>query len=458
MAKELRKPGLLEQLSTCRHSLGFYTAVCCAIQYHAPHESLSLSPSRLYAALRTVLSHRAPLSVSIVNESDPSATFVRLPEIDLRRVVKFEQLSPGAASDRLCALNTAIETRLRQRFDHLGELPLWRLLVLVPDPSDADQDPDVVLFIHHGIADGVSTILFQQDLRVALNKVDESNVADPVVVPPMLDFLPSLEDLHPLPVSYMALARALWKSWFPSSKKGHWTGANITHEEGACVHTRHVLHVLDAPTLVGLLSACKLRRMSLQPLLEALVARALFLALHDIGVPDHDAMKLACSCPINLRPFMRDLPAQTIGVFVASDEHEFRRDEDVWAAAARAKSSLAKALAGIDRHVNSGMLRFAGEIRTHFTRKLSTPRGESFEVSNVGAVDGGTKDGWIFRRVLITQSGSVAGAAIQFTVGSVKGGPMCIGAAWQAGVVEDKLVEKVFKYLDRLVQESATSA
>jgi hypothetical protein len=438
-------------MSTYRHTLGIYTAVCSAAQYRMPDAGQQLTPARLYAALAALIMRHAPLGVSIVDEPTPAATFVRLPAIDLRRIVSFEHLPRGA--DRLAALDASIAAGLSRRFDALGELPLWRVSVLAPHSADADQAPDVVLFVHHGIADGTSAVLFHTELRVALNALGAPEPAEqPHVVPPALDFLPPIEALHKMPVSYLRLARFVLRPLFPRART--WTGAPaVQFTLGTCIRTRHMLHVVDADTLARLLAACRARGTTLQPLLEALFAHALFDAL---GAEAARAQELSVSCPINMRPFLPAHVAREMGDFVASDNHTFRRGEDVWAGAVRVHGVLAAALADIKTgsHVNTGMLRFVGDIRTYTEKKVAGPRDVcSFEVSNAGAVDGGKEGEWTIARAVFTQSTSATASPVQFSVCSVKGGCMLIGAGWQDGIVPEGLADRVFKRFDQCVRE-----
>ncbi|VDB94298.1 unnamed protein product [Peniophora sp. CBMAI 1063] len=467
----LRGPGLLESIATVRHSLGFYTAVCCAARFSISSAAspgsrtgnASSTPSiptlsLLYNALHDVIAQHPPLALGVQDESSPSVRFVRLSSFDLERLVHVEPLRDEVTRQR--ALNQLIEARLSTRFGDLEALPLWRLVVFLPpeaEDASAPGEVDIVLFIHHGIADGGSAVIFMQALLAAFNAAAARQPFEPlgtIVTPPKAALLPSIESLHALPVSFFTLLGMVWRSWFPASRAGLWTGKPVFRPEDT-VQTRHAIRVFPAETAAKLLSAARAHKVTLTPLLEALVARALFDSLPDDG----HAKRLAASCPINMRAFMPDLK-HTIGVFVASDEHEFVRggaDADVWKDAERLGSQLARTVAYIKqgKHVNTGLLRYMGDMRQNFEKKVGKPRDRSFEVSNTGSVDGsgGEQGSWSMKQLMFTQSGSITGEALTFSVSSVRGGPMTVAVSWVEGVVDEPVVDKTLEKLVSLVND-----
>jgi hypothetical protein len=420
----------------------------------------------LYSALHDVISQYPSLAVGIVDDSTPSASFVRLSSIDLRRVVHITNFPMNAdETTRSRILNETIQARLSARFSDLATLPLWRLVIFQPDPSDEDQSIDVALFVHHGIADGTSAVIVIQALRDALNahkQVNREEEETKYIFTPLMtsNLLPPLEILHPLPVSWTSLLYAVWRGFFPASRDGLWTGQPITRPND-CLESRHTFRIVPAAQVSRLLAACRTHGTTLTPLLEVLAARALFAVLPSTG--DSAAKVLKGVTPINLRAFMAPKYKDAMGVFIASSETMLSRDEvqdDVWAEASRVSRSLAHTLDDIkqNRHVNTGMYRYAGDIRAFLEKPIGQPREISFEVSNTGAIDGvgeaqkqdvsSSSTPWRISRLMFSQGGAVVGAAVQFNVGSVRGGPLTISAGWQKGVVEDTIVEAA---VDKLV-------
>ncbi|KZV74361.1 hypothetical protein PENSPDRAFT_647999 [Peniophora sp. CONT] len=459
----LRGPGRLESMSTFRHSLGYYTAVCCTARFTRLSTTSPISfPQLLYAALHEVIAQHPPLAISIKDELSASARFVRLSSIDLDRIIHLESLPAGSdevAQQRL--MNELIEKRLSTRFSNLGDLPLWRLVGILPHSGeDADTQVDVALFIHHGIADGGSAVMFMQSLLTALNAASALQRGEhpgQIVSPPKVTFLPPLEMLHPLPVSFVSLVRAIWDMWFPPSRAGLWAGGPINcpstsalqDTSSPVLQARHAIRVFPAETAISLLAACRAHKTTLTPLLQALVARALFASLPTDG----SANLLRSSCPINLRPFMPEQKT-TMGVFVASTEFEFKRkNADVWKQAKRVGKSLTRVLTDMKKgkHFNVGMLRYIGDVRKLFEGKDGKARGYSFEVSNTGAVDGSGEGPWRISQLMFSQSGSITGEALTFSVSSIRGGPMTVAASWVEGVVDEAFVDATLEKLESSV-------
>jgi hypothetical protein len=84
----------------------------------------------------------------------------------------------------------------------------------------------------------------------------------------------------------------------------------------------------------------------------------------------------------------------------------------------------------------TSMLRFASDYAAFLKSK---EREVSFEVSNVGLVDGKMNGPGIakFRSLLFSQSANVTEAPCSFSIASVKGGNMAISLTWQEGIVQE---------------------
>jgi len=96
------------------------------------------------------------------------------------------------------------------------------------------------------------------------------------------------------------------------------------------------------------------------------------------------------------------------------------------------------------------MLKFLNNMEEFFWSKVGKDRSWSFEVSNVGLVDGGSHgDGIVrFTRLVFSQSANVAEAPYVFSTASVKGGDMAIALSWQEGVLEEAKAKKVMEDLE----------
>jgi hypothetical protein len=95
------------------------------------------------------------------------------------------------------------------------------------------------------------------------------------------------------------------------------------------------------------------------------------------SIGDSAAKVLKAVTPINPRAFMAPEYKNVMGMFIASSESMLSRDEvqdDVWAEGSRVSRSLAHTPDDIKqkRHVNTGMYRYADDIRAF----LETPIGQ----------------------------------------------------------------------------------
>lgn len=194
--------------------------------------SHSEPPSNLensvFAALRQLISAHPILSAIPVGEHTTAPYFVRVPSINLRTCVQFiPRQTPlprdGERDEEYDALTT---TQHNTDFkDDYGSKPFWRLLILhVSDSATTEFTASWVY--HHAIADGSSGLVFHRHflapLQSGLSSLDIN--LDPIVKSPATPLLPPLEKLHPLPISFWFLFKTLWGMWFPSSRKGLWTG------------------------------------------------------------------------------------------------------------------------------------------------------------------------------------------------------------------------------------------
>jgi hypothetical protein len=96
------------------------------------------------------------------------------------------------------------------------------------------------------------------------------------------------------------------------------------------------------------------------------------------------------------------------------------------------------------------LLKFLSKIEEFFWSRVGKERSWSFEVSNVGLVDGGLYGDGIakLRRLVFSQSANVAEAPYVFSMASVNGGDMAIALTWQEGVLEEAKAKQVMEALE----------
>ncbi|KAL7267582.1 hypothetical protein RUND412_009826 [Rhizina undulata] len=441
VAEELRLVGHLERWSSHRHHMGFYYRVGSTARYRAYAEK-RLGSEVLFPALREVISQHATLGVSVYDEGTPQTYLVRLKTIDLSEVVEFR------SAIKTSELDAATAKEVSTRFPDLGRLPAWRVVVWPYEDSDA---VDVAFFYHHSLGDGGSGMAFHRALLKALNGLQGgSNSGGSVVDVPVLPLLPSLEDLLPLPQSPWTMAKLIWRvctgAKYPSDL---WTG-NVIGGFNLATHFKHFS--VPGATVTELLSRCRKEKTTMTAALQVVTARAIFSVITEEG-----CSKLSCNTPINLRRFMDGVDDDNMGVFVASMQQLYGRAESLetaaddgrfWELARMSKRAIEKKIAKGSRDLDSGMIPYAGDLTKYFESRIGLKRGNSYEVSNVG-VFVGQEGEWKVGRVMFSQSASNVGAAIEFSVASMKGGDMCVGVSWQEEVVEDKIVEEIVEQLEK---------
>ena len=112
--------------------------------------------------------------------------------------------------------------------------------------------------------------------------------------------------------------------------------------------------------------------------------------------------------------------------------NETQSDEDIWKAATYARNKLSERIKDIPKDDIMGLLKFVSDWQEWFKKKDGKPRDSSWEVSNIGVVDGGEGDVRL-TRAMFTNGATVAGAGVSFNVASVNGEGLTIGVVWQEG-------------------------
>ena len=104
-----------------------------------------------------------------------------------------------------------------------------------------------------------------------------------------------------------------------------------------------------------------------------------------------------------------------------------------------------------------GLLKFLNDYEGWFREKVGKNREHSFELSNVGMVDGleKSKGEPSIKRMIFSQSSNVSGPALVFNVASARGGELAIALTWQEGIVPVESAEKVLDTLDLHVRKVA---
>lgn len=410
-----------------------------------------LTRAVLFRALESVILAHASLGLTILDDDTPKAYFARLKEINLDEIVSFVQLSADSDEEQQREIDQILSEQHSTRFQELGRLPAWRVLVLEPKKHDNLRGVDVMFIYHHGIGDGGTGQAFHMALLKALDNaspIEEEVETKSIINPPAIPLLGSLEAIIPLPLSYKFLLTMLWtRAWFPRKMPPtFWCGSPI-HVSPDGLKTSYQTLVFPSTIVNKLLAACRAEKTTITALLQVLIAKSFFFVL-PAGAPS-PVTDVASAIAINMRRFMpEDITDETMGVFTCSTSTNHSRDDlsksSIWDLARSYRTLLEDKLKAGTRNTDTGLLKLVPNYEKFFKSKLGERREQTFELSNLGVFKGQPGSRWnIPARMIFSQSASVAGAVCEVSVISVKGGEMCVGVSYQEGAVEKELVEKV---------------
>jgi hypothetical protein len=429
--------------------MGFYTSVGMTAQYTLPKSFPSQDLQKtIYSALRKVLDRHPAMGATIAGTPrDPS--WVRLQEIDLSKVIQFID-----GKD----VRQVIEDTHQLRFDGLGELPLWRMVVISQGKGEVNGEILVGFFFHHAIGDGGSGFAFHMDLLDAFNTptagaIDNTETSYIVKVP-KLDMLPPLEGAHELPLGWFFITSQVLKSIllpaFPDPS--FWSGPPIRSD-------KNITHIrtfsLPSETLDPVLQQCREHNVTFTSLISLLIARILATTY-----PDYTRFRSVQA--MSFRRFTGTSHRAMVN-YVSSYSHDFSSiqrsgyipcgGEFSWDSVKMCHEDI-KAATASPRNQQTGLLRFLNDYEGFFRGKIGQRREYSFEVSNVGIFDGGLREYGV-KRITFSQPSNVVGAAYVFSVATAKRGDTSIVLTWQEDVVEAHFAEKVITDLESSLRKLA---
>jgi Alcohol acetyltransferase len=453
--------GRCERYHIARNHIRFYNNVGMTASYEVPdhvlreHELEEL----IFLALNKLINDHAVLGISIVNESSINPVWVRLPEIPLKEVVGFHILDDKSTE----TTRSIIEKAHQIPFERLDELPLWRLVVIehtstsssdiqvMSNTKTSTKTIDIGFFWHHGMGDGSTGIAFHLGFLDALNTI-ESHIRpiETIVVPPKLDLLPSIEEAHPLPLSNFFVATQILKALLPKAvDKLLWTGPPIRSERNI-THLRTL--IFPAAIVDSLLCACRENNGTLTSLLLVVIARLLA-----INYPDYQHFRGKTA--ISFRRFTGTDQRAMVN-YVTSIGHFFSAKPKTgyidcggkfeWSAVRTCKREIDAATAGPKNH-SIGLLKFLNDYGGFLRNRVGQKMVDSFEVSNIGVMDGGLGDegkSIKIKRTIFSQSSNVMGPPYIFSVATAKGGDLTIALTWQDGVVDLESMQLILVGLD----------
>ena len=417
------------------------------------------------------------LQVGIIGQETKEPCYVRLPSIDLGAQLEVQTLAATAPSSCNEQLVRAIAAQHDQLWTELEMRPPWKVIVF-PRPGLEGETPatEVTFAYHHAIGDGISGKLFHSKLLQALGRPqrDGSSTATLPLHGGILQLssgksLPeSVEKLIQFPISWSYLLRTLWNEFGPSwlnPVARPWTATSI--DIRMPYKTNIQLVTLPASTATKLVATCRTHSASLTSLVHALTLVSLCRRL-----PAEAAPSFTTSTPIDLRPYLpkdadynsKDnfhdmvtgfhdhIPEKLcadIRTILAQDTLGGGLDQLIWTTAKRIKGSLSEKVNTLPADDLLGMISWAGDFHERWQRKQGADRDASWELSNLGVMDGsaGAANGWTATRVIFSQSAGLAAVPFSLNMAGVANGEVTITATWAEGVVDGNLVHGVMSDL-----------
>lgn len=473
-------PGKLESISAACHHLGFFNNVAVSAHYKLSVANVSNLQQIMYHAVADVV-HRHPILSAIpVNEDTSNPYFGRLSSIDLRRSIFFatraQSYQPilskeGNWEDEELDLILENQHNINFKLDY-GSQPFWRLIILqnsgtekklpsaqklVPErkvPLNESNNFTACFVFHHALCDGISGLIFHNTLQDALD-ISASVVKEPIdfiITPNDSSLLPSVEELHPLPINPEPPTAAVAKAW---------TG-NVIH---APCKTRFKSLSIPPSSSNAFIQACKKNGITVTSALPALISTALYRVLPEA------TESLNCNIPVSLR---RWLPQGVVDgamgnwfdvfqvQFLFSDQ-DIEASTDIWAQGQNASKAIANYLnnsPSVVPYTNIGIFKEIPDISVFFSSLLGKERSTAIEVSNLGvfANPPNKNNIWHVGKVILSRSAVVSGSAI--TITAVCGGDesMSLGFTWQEDIVEGRFVDQVISGVRKYFQEFVIGA
>ncbi|KXH56580.1 hypothetical protein CSAL01_03414 [Colletotrichum salicis] len=464
--EELQSKCIISRLQLIRagkvlnsQALGLYRCVAVSGRYALPPGITNLDQAKpiLQHAVAQVIAEQPFMQVGIADEDKQTTSFVRVPQISLSNHIQwFGPSHPGPDSDTDssaggpapdAALCKHLSHQHNQLWPETTQHPPWKVSIIpLQNFEDHPTHLEVIYTFHHAISDGTSGAIFHKRLLHALTTTPnlQNNILN-LTNPPTLP-LPQ-EHLVNSHISWPYFLRELWTAfaptWLkPTPESPPWTGKPIT---------------LPPSTVTGLLSASRAQNQTLTPLLHALIKASL--ARH---IPPPTAPSFEPSSAISMRRFVHEKTLDInnkMSVLVTSTNHPISTtlttalrescssssssssgpnlESAIWAVASSIKKDLQTRLASLPHDDITAVLRYVGDFHDFFRKKDGNARGNSWEVTYLGAINGNSSSSsegendkgeadWKLTRAVFSQSAGTVAQAFCVNVAGIAGGETTI--------------------------------
>ncbi|KAF5023411.1 hypothetical protein F66182_4511 [Fusarium sp. NRRL 66182] len=421
------------------------------------------------AFARAIVKH--PLfTAGRLNDDSKRPCWARLRRIDLDNHIEWRTVPSSDDYDQI--LQDAMLWQVNNRYTHLETRPQWRSVILKPTES---KFIDVVFAWDHTAGDGKSGRIFHDSLLASLTSQESGEEAilikDRSFEVPTKPFTPALECLVKFPLTFNYVLTEAKRNLTISSNKA------ISPQEATWApiqpkpcETRFTTITVQESLFKPILNKCRQENTTLTALLHTLVLVSLATRL-----PETKAQAFQNGTPICMRQFYRPERSglnmeETVVNCVAYwpyifDRHSVAKirkqlkdvearpeassemEATVWSLARESRQGLSEKLKQGTKNDAIGLTKFIRDWRS-FLADVSKTRTYSWEVSNLGVIKGAVPNKeetggrcWEIERAIFTQAAPVAGAALTFSLISVKDKALTVTCCWQVGVVQEDLVQ-----------------
>ncbi|KAI0629353.1 alcohol acetyltransferase [Trametes polyzona] len=458
--KHLRAAGRFEHWFAVRAHLKILSWVVVSAKYHN-EAGATLDKTTIFAALDSVVCNHVALASRLEYTSSlPNATpvWVRLPSVDLNRVVEFRD-------EDSTQLSTIVESMYAVPAQYPDDVPPWKLLVL--------RDGTVAFAFEHTFGDGQSGMAFHVSLLNALRKLPNPLPEHPGIVSDLPDdasLAPAMEDAIDVSVPFTTLLGELIKAiWPPAWWKAAaaWTGGDVPKEItfGASVRTLPY-SAEEGRRLVELSRAHKTTLTGTLHTVALVVLSRLIRSR-----PGTEKYKtIATTIPISLRRYTGTPPTAFCNHISSLQDRYPILPQGADAPAAISAENLPWDLAtsltdALKREAPRsasavGMLKFiSGKYEQYLRGLLGKKRANGLELSNIGPFpvahldkpEGETtrpNGGWDIEQMFFIQSDATLGAAIMLNVAGAPGGAFGISVTSNKQAVDLEFLEEFVAGLD----------
>ena len=431
---------------------------------------------------QSVLRHPL-LHVGLAGEDSKKPAWVAIDTVDLGWHIQFLDVDPSPEEELVC--QSILQSQLDSTFLEQEKRPGWRMVAWQTKDAKFLQ---TVFAWNHACFDGMSGKKFHEEVLRQLNtpRAEEirSLLKNHILSVPATGekFPPTQEQVEDYSMGVGYVLSEVWKEVRPKALRPRYT--TLAMWAPICkapFRTQVRTFAIDGPALHKILAACRSNRTTLTGLLHATILMSLASQLDQEMAPAFSGVTAVDVRRFTPPGFPWMVPDSTMANFVAIKPHEFHSPEvrairerikgasrtDIinlaaledllWATAARVRQEIRQKLDMRTHNDSVGLMKLVGDWRQQMKSQLGKPRPSSWNVSNIGVLDGNAvlaqtpveQRKWSVEQLIFALGGEVTGAVLQIGAVSVSEKRLCVAVSWQDCAVQAAIGEKLTMDLER---------